>query len=234
MVLDDDENKVRFDALFYPGTRVLKNVPDLRDMDELARFEAGEVASRALELAADPDLVPRTHDLQQLAGIHHHLFQDVYPWAGLVRDVNIEKGGKPFAHFGNVRTYMEEVEYDLSTKRELRSSNRTEFSAAAAELFANVNHAHPFREGNGRAGRAFIESVLRDVSPTWAVDFEAARVDRDRWNAASHASRPDRGVWSPDPQPLLEIFDRASRTLVRGKGHSRERDQSAPSVGYEL
>ncbi|WP_343929741.1 Fic/DOC family protein [Tsukamurella strandjordii] len=231
-----NENEERFAALFYPGTQVLRNVPGLHDNAELARFEAGAVISRAVELDEDRGIVPRTHDLQQLAAIHHHLFQDVYPWAGDIRDVNMQKGGKPFAHYANISMYMDAVAYDLRESPELRSFRKETFVDKAAEVFSYVNQAHPFREGNGRATRLFMESVVEDISPAWAIDLRQARVEQAQWNESSHASRPEVGEFSPNPAALRELFGAA----VRDRSARRERgaelgtlERQSESLGYE-
>lgn len=72
----------------YPGTRVLKNNLDLRDQKQLEAFEAEITVQRASE-----PLPPGKMDFRHYCDIHHHLFQDVYPWAGQIRNVRIAKDG---------------------------------------------------------------------------------------------------------------------------------------------
>ena len=77
------------DPYVYPDTRVLKNKLDFRDAQALDQFERRMVAQRIAEGVPSGDF-----DLRHLQAIHHHLFQDVYDWAGQVRAVEIAKGGK--------------------------------------------------------------------------------------------------------------------------------------------
>ncbi|CAM3426370.1 Fic/DOC family protein [Tsukamurella hominis] len=223
----------RFHALFYPGTTVLQNKYGLRDADELHARERHAANVRAVELRTNPGLIPRSHDLAQLQAIHRHLFQDVYAWAGEVREFNIAKGGKPFAHYGNIqRYYFAGIEYDLRQHDNgLRSADRDTFALAAADLFANVNQAHPFREGNGRSTRMFIESVIRDVAPHYQLNLRTAAASKEAWNDASHQSRPDVDHLAPDPTPLLDVFRAATHTRTRQRYRSLDRGSSA-SAGY--
>ena len=68
------------DDYCYPGTTVLKNKLDLRDASELADFEAEVSDTRSDEEVPNGNL-----DFTHFKAIHHHLFQDVYDWAGQAR-----------------------------------------------------------------------------------------------------------------------------------------------------
>jgi cell filamentation protein len=76
---------VEVDPYSYPGTSVLKNKLDLKDADDLAEFEAEITNQRALE-----PLPEGNFDYEHYRSLHHHLFQDVYDWAG--ESQNTEKG----------------------------------------------------------------------------------------------------------------------------------------------
>ena len=85
------------DEYCYPGTTVLKNKLDLTDAKELDAFEA-EVS----DLRADEELPAGDLDFQHFKAIHRHLFQDVYDWAGEVRNVRISKDGNMFCYPENI------------------------------------------------------------------------------------------------------------------------------------
>ena len=82
------------DPYTYPGTDVLRNLLDIRDLQQLAAFEANATTARLIELDAAP--IEGRFDIAHLQAIHRHIFQDVYPWAGEFRTVNISKGGHLF------------------------------------------------------------------------------------------------------------------------------------------
>ena len=77
------------DSKYTLPSGVLKNKLDITDAKELAKQEDIRVSSRTLELI-DKKIKP-SFDLKHLQKIHKHLFQDIYSWAGEIRDVNIYK-----------------------------------------------------------------------------------------------------------------------------------------------
>ena len=158
----------RFDtweSYFYPetynpatGNGTLRNLFDERDDDVLRVLEYGSTAQRQRELNAEPTLVDRTFDAAHVRAIHGHLFGDVYEWAGKYRTVNISKG--PGRAFGDVKTgevdrYLVDV-HRLVEGTEWGRLGREEFGERAAHVFAYLNQAHPFREGNGLSTTAEI------------------------------------------------------------------------------
>ena len=86
------------DPYTYPGTDILRNIPDIRDPERVAAFEANATAARLMELDAAP--LKGHFDIVHLKGIHKYIFQDIYSWAGEFRTVNISKGGHPRCHAG--------------------------------------------------------------------------------------------------------------------------------------
>src|ERR1035441_5302111 len=81
------------DPYLYPGTDVLKNVPDLRDAEQLAAFEALNTAARTYELLRNP--IAGGFDLAHLKAIHKHVFQDVFAWSGELRTTMLGKAEYP-------------------------------------------------------------------------------------------------------------------------------------------
>jgi fido (protein-threonine AMPylation protein) len=71
------------DPYVYPGTNVLRNLRDIRDPDILNEFEAEATSRRIRQLEHKP--APGELDTRHLQTIHHHVFQDVYSWAGEFR-----------------------------------------------------------------------------------------------------------------------------------------------------
>jgi len=87
-----------------------------------------------------------------LAEIHQILFEDIYEFAGKIRDMNIAKDGFSFAP----RIYLEQ---SLDYIDKLPQTNFEEI----IEKYADMNIAHPFREGNGRSMRIWLDCILREV-----------------------------------------------------------------------
>jgi cell filamentation protein len=139
------------DEYCYPGTTVLKNKLDLRDADELASFEAEMSDARADEEAPAGEL-----DFKHFKAIHHHLFQDVYDWAGKTRNVRMSKGGNPFAFPENIENQAKKLFTQLKEDSMLQELLAKDFAEKSAHFLAELNVIHAFREGNGRTQLSFF------------------------------------------------------------------------------
>jgi len=85
------------DPYTYKNSTVLVNKLDLRNQEDLDAFEAEISSARAEEPLPEGAL-----DFGHYRAVHHHLFQDVYEWAGQPRTVRIAKGGNPFCFPENI------------------------------------------------------------------------------------------------------------------------------------
>jgi cell filamentation protein len=144
------------DPYCYPDITVLRNIPDIRDADALAEFEAVSTAQRA-----DEPLPEGRLSIRHYRAIHHHLFQDVYAWAGKFRTVRLGKDGNAFCYPENIAREMQRLFADLRRQRHLKGLQPEAFAAAAAHFLATLNAIHPFREGNGRTQISFL-TLLAD------------------------------------------------------------------------
>jgi len=197
----------RWQAQFYPGTQTRRNLLDIQDADQLRRLEYQAAAERARELLDHPNLIVHSFNTDHLQAIHRHLFQDIYSWAGKFRDFDMSKlGGQGFAFQPNgIHEYLERA-FDVVTEVEWGRLDEERFPRAIAWLYAELNHAHPFPEGNGRAGKIFLEHVA--AQSRFRLDF--SRVDPAAWNLASEMSMPEHPTWEPDPIPLVKVFETAT------------------------
>lgn len=143
------------DPYCYTGTTVLKNLPDIRDQAALEAFEAVSTAQRA-----DEPLPAGRLSVTHYRAIHHHLFQDVYAWAGKFRTVRIGKDGSAFCYPEHIAREMTALFGDLKRRQYLHDLSRTAF-IAAARFLGTLNAIHPFREGNGRTQMTFL-ALLAD------------------------------------------------------------------------
>lgn len=139
------------DPYTYKNSTVLVNKLDLHDQAKLDAFEAEISSARAAEPLPDGSL-----DFAHYKAIHHHLFQDVYEWAGQVRTVRISKGGNPFCFPENIEGQAQELFAELRTANYLRNLEPPTFSSKAAHFLVELNAIHAFREGNGRSQLTFF------------------------------------------------------------------------------
>lgn len=148
------------DPYVYPGTDVLRNMRGIRDGEELAEFEAHLTFLRSLLLASKP--IAGEYDLAHLRAFHRYLFAGLYEWAGELRTVVLAKTDL-FCLPEHIESYGAEIFGKLAEEDRLRSLDRKPFIDRFAHYLADVNALHPFRDGNGRAQRAFFAQLASDA-----------------------------------------------------------------------
>ena len=130
----------------------IENKLGINDSLELAREEERLTKKRALELYDNKILAKfEVGTFAGLKAIHGYLFQDIYPFAGKMRTVNIAKGHFRFAPV----LYLEDA---------LRNIDRMpqDTYEHIIEKYVEMNVAHPFREGNGRSTRIWLDAILKN------------------------------------------------------------------------
>ena len=152
----------------YPHTHVLKNKLDIRDKEELFKVEQELSSARYFEISQRP--IPGDFSLEHLCAIHRYLFQDIYEWAGQIRTVDISKG-TIFCLTQFIEIEFKRVHEWIIHNNYLKDvDNKTEMAEKLAYLIGEINMIHPFREGNGRAQRVFIEYICKN-SNHFDIDF---------------------------------------------------------------
>lgn len=139
------------DPACYPGTDVLRNLPDVRTAAELEAFEVEAVGGRSLELPPQGAFDPAHY-----RALHRHLFQDVYEWAGEYRTIRTSKGGSMFCYPENIEQEMAKQFARLNQPEFLPGVDIDAFIGATAAFLGELNAIHPFREGNGRTQLYFV------------------------------------------------------------------------------
>ncbi|MGO2520932.1 MAG: Fic/DOC family protein [Microbacterium sp.] len=204
-----------WEAYFYPETYdpatrqgTLRNKFGERNAQALDIRERAASAARALQLDTGDISLERTFGIEHLRAIHRHLFQDVYDWAGEIRNVRMQKDtDSEFARprRGEIQEMLTQVQ-EHARSVDWASLDRRSFVNNIAVVIAFTNQAHPFREGNGRATQWFMRHI---AEPTpFHLDF--TRIERDAWNEASASSSPHPGRAWIDPRPLLALVDGAT------------------------
>lgn len=167
------------DPYCYKGTSVLKNRARLRDAKTLDAFELEMMALRSREPLPEGRLTPAHY-----RSVHHHLFQDVYTWAGKYRTVRTAKGGNWFCYPEHIASSMNQLFKKLELPALKRGASAADFLDAAADFLAELNAIHPFREGNGRSQLAFMHLLSRHAGHPLNLD----RVDAETFMPAMIAS----------------------------------------------
>ena len=111
------------DDYCYPGTTVLKNKLDLRDAGKLADFEAEVSDTRSDEEVPNGNL-----DFTHFKAIHHHLFQDVYDWAGEIRTVRMSRDSSMFCYPENIESEAKKLFAQLKQNKFLKGLSAEAFA----------------------------------------------------------------------------------------------------------
>ena len=173
------------DYCYPPDFTVLRNRLDIRDAPALEAAERQFVAQRLLEPVPAGDF-----DLAHLKAIHRHLFQDVYAWAGEIRTVEIAKGESRFQPRRFIGSGMADVHRRIVAAGYFGGSGPDGFAEGACPVLGDVNHVHPFRDGNGRTQLQYLKQLGARAGHV----IDLTRVDRAAWldaprrsNAGDHA-----------------------------------------------
>ena len=153
----------------------LDNKLGLTSSADLAREEERISKKKAAQLF-DRKLLD-TFDVGTFAGlasIHKYLFEDIYDFAGELRTVNIAKGNFRFAPLMYLQAALENID-------KMPQSNFDEI----VEKYVEMNIAHPFREGNGRSTRIWLDHILKNKIGK-VVDW--SKVDQDDYLLAMEHS----------------------------------------------
>ena len=129
----------------------LENKLNITDSAELARAEEKISKQKALKLYDTgilDTLAPGT--FKTLCTIHKYLFEDIYEFAGKLREVNIAKGNFRFAPLMYLQAALDNID----------KMPQSDFDTII-EKYVEMNIAHPFREGNGRTTRIWLDLILK-------------------------------------------------------------------------
>ena len=130
---------------------MLENKLGITDSAELARIEEKISKQKAVEMFESGYLESlEAGTFESLAKIHKYLFDEIYDFAGEVRKVNISKGNFRFAPLMYLDAALQSIDkMPQSTFDEI------------VEKYVEMNIAHPFREGNGRSTRIWLDHILK-------------------------------------------------------------------------
>lgn len=154
---------------------MLENKLDITDAAELARVEEKIGKKKALEMFETgflDNLEVGTY--KALSKIHHYLSGNIYEFAGKIRDVNIAKDNFRFAPVIYLKDALQNIEkIPQSTFDEI------------IEKYVEMNIAHPFREGNGRSMRIWLDNMLKKELKQ-VIDW--SRIDKEDYLLAMERS----------------------------------------------
>ncbi len=153
----------------------LENKLGINDSAELARVEEKISKLKAMELYENNIVEDcEVGKFSGLAKIHRYLFDEIYDFAGKIRTVNIAKGNFRFAPVMYLEAALKNIDImPQSTFDEI------------VEKYVEMNIAHPFREGNGRSTRIWLDMILKKELKL-VVDW--SKVDKEDYLLAMERS----------------------------------------------
>lgn len=154
---------------------ILENKLGIKDSAELARMEERISKKKAVELFESGYLNNyESGTFRMLAAIYKYLFEQIYDFAGKIRTVNLAKGNFRFAPVMYLQAAIDNIEkMPQATFDEI------------VEKYVEMNIAHPFREGNGRSTRIWLDLMLKrelNLVVDWSL------VDKDDYLLAMERS----------------------------------------------
>lgn len=154
---------------------MLENKLGITDSTELARQEEKLSKKKAIEMFESGFLdTLDAGTFESLSKIHKFLFEDIYDFAGEIRKVNISKGNFRFAPIMYLSDALKNIE-------NMPQSNFNEI----IEKYVEMNVAHPFREGNGRSTRIWLDLILKKEIG-YVIDW--SKVDKEDYLMAMERS----------------------------------------------
>ena len=154
---------------------ILFNKLGITDQVELAKAEEKISKQKAKLLFDSGDIAQiEVGSFAGLRAIHAYLFGDIYDFAGQTREVNIAKGTTAFARVMHLEQSLKYID----------KMPQTQFDEIV-EKYVEMNVAHPFREGNGRATRIWLDLILKKEIQQ-VVDWN--RVDKEDYLSAMQRS----------------------------------------------
>jgi cell filamentation protein len=194
----------------HATTGIHHNKLGITDRKELASVEYMLTDLRIAQLKLQP--IQGTFDLAHLRQVHHHIFQDLYAWAGKERTLNFSKvdpaqpGWKStFAPHDQIPLIAKSITEDLKAWNNLKGLEWPVFANKLAMVYVKFNYMHPFPEGNGRSTQTLLSQLAQNAGHHLQFD----KVSAMDWNKAAARSMPQTNVREPSlkrPQDTALIY----------------------------
>lgn len=218
------------DPYIDPDTGILRNLIGATTSASFTTAESELVSIRFNEMLGQVTW-HITGSLDDLKRIHRYLFQDVFPWAGNTRTVEIRKNVEGSAFFlpsANIVMGTTWAQQQLQQDNMLRGLSQQRFVERLAYHYDNYNFIHPFREGNGRTQRVMWTFIAHEAG----YDLRWQQVSGTENDAASRIAAEESNL-----SPLIKMFGKIvkpcdpSAPIVSqdaGASHLRQTDSASP------
>jgi cell filamentation protein len=182
----------------YPGITVLKNKLGLKDDAVLLKAEREITSIKLLMLYNMP--IEGLFNLDRLCNIHKIIFEDIYEWAGKMRQGEfLTKGSSIFCRGQYLKENADKIFNQLKDEKLLQNLPRDNFFKRLAYYMGEINALHPFREGNGRTSREYFRQL--SLNANYILDF--SKINKDALLMA------DIEAFNGSYENLIEILNKA-------------------------
>lgn len=180
------------DKYTYPGSGgVLVNHYNIRDGEQLDKAVNAIASVRWAAMSREP--LPERFDVAQLQAIHRRLFDEIYPFAGQLRDVDAQAVGTgiPYSRPEFIVAQARSIDDGLRRDNYLRGMPHDKFVDRLAYHWGELTALHPMRDGNTRSQSAFVTQLA--AAAGYRIDWERVDVDElrtVRLHAVASSERP--------------------------------------------
>ena len=209
---------------------VLINKKGIKDEFELDRVERASSYMKALDLDRNP--IKGKFDLKHLQDIHKHLFGDIYPFAGKIRDGYLQKGQQDFTMGYRIIPQAEILFTQLKNEQFLKKTEPAKIAGRLAYYMGEINAIHPFREGNGRAQRIFISQLAKEAG--FELTFSKS-TQEEMINASIQAHRCDyKGLESIIEKGLTPLSLNSEKEYKIDFSFNKEESEKLGQKSYDV
>ncbi|MEI6054398.1 MAG: Fic family protein [Candidatus Saccharibacteria bacterium] len=183
-------------ANYFVYDDLLQNKLGISDPKDLKKAEQQIVSEKSALILNET--LPNKFNFEYLLHIHKILFEDIYNFAGQIRTVDIAKpnSSAPFAYARFIETEAKRIFNILNDKNYLTNISKLEFIKEIAELSAELNALHPFRDGNGRTIRLFL--IMLADNAGYLLDYSQV--------SSKELIDADKLAFDGDMKLLLDIY----------------------------
>lgn len=179
----------------YQGTSVLINKKNILDKEQLKAEEVELTTYKLSLLNLDDDVLDKKYNFDHYLSIHRFLFDELYDFAGCIRNENVYKcrepyatGKTPFCQVYLIRDMLNQTLQEMNINYR-KITNRERYVLFLSKYFLDLNIVHPFREGNGRTLREFlreyVERINKDLGFDFELDYTMDEETKDKFAAAA-------------------------------------------------
>ena len=209
---------------------VLINKKGIKDESELDKVERASSYMKALYLDQNP--IKGKFDLKHLQAIHKKLFEDIYPFAGKIRDGYLQKGQQDFTMGYRIVPQAEKLFTQLKNEQFLKKTEPAKIAGRLAYYMGEINAIHPFREGNGRTQRIFIAQLAKEAG--FELTFSKS-TQEEMINASIQAHRCDyKGLESIIEKGLTPLSLNSEKEYKIDFSFNKEESEKLGQKSYDV